>query len=65
MKQKAVIRECTHKDDIEHKMLDCCYNCAPFWRVYPICPNCENIKLNLSGYCRKCKKYYDIMEVRE
>ena len=55
-----------------HSMRDHCWNCAPFWEVVPLCPEykpAEGIsrnhsgghgKLTDTGYCKACKKHYDI-----
>lgn len=58
MKQKAVWFTCS-EDDEYHSMKDFCSSCAPFWDTYPTCPN-DGRKLNTNGYCKDCKKYYDI-----
>ena len=60
VKAKAKIVTCSPTDD-EHKYLDNCWNCAPFWWKIPLCPTHET-KLTITGYCRPCKTHYDISE---
>ncbi len=60
MKQKAIIISCGDRvGQFEHSMRDNCYSCAPFWDLYPICPISKH-KLSNSGFCKACKKYFDI-----
>ena len=61
MKELATIVHCTDRmTDYEHSMRDFCSTCAPYWDRVPICPT-DRVKLNSpSGYCRKCKKYFDL-----
>ena len=57
-KPMAIIRKCTdHMPKREHNMLDHCWDCAPFWDSYPVCPT-HRRKLHLSGWCRDCRRYY-------
>ena len=39
--------------------IDNCAVCMPFWGKYPVCPKHDK-KLTEHGYCKVCKKYYDI-----
>jgi uncharacterized protein with PIN domain len=70
---KANWVECQASD---HCWVDHCYGCAPFWKHYPVCPNCNgrlkqserimpgHYPLDLGeiekAYCPKCSKHYDI-----
>ena len=42
-----------------HAMRDFCWSCAPFWETVPVCPT-DSKKLTTTGYCRACKKHFDI-----
>jgi len=64
MKEKAKIIKCSKGNEAEHQRLDFCWNCAPWWDYYPICPS-HRCKLTKTGYCKSCKKYYDISEVNQ
>ncbi len=44
-----------------HSMRDNCYNCAPFWEVYPVCPNDKKV-LTTNGYCKVCRKHFDLSD---
>lgn len=48
-------KECADAKDVTHTMLDHCWNCAPFWRTFPVCPKCGK-KLTKQGKskCRNC-----------
>lgn len=64
-KPKAVWVECagvTNDGDYGHSMRDFCSSCAPYWAEFPICPTNHVLqtKLKESGYCKKCKKFYDV-----
>ena len=59
MKPKAEIVKCNgeaHNPAVAG-CIDNCMICMPFWEWYPICPT-HRIKLKHSGYCKKCKRYY-------
>jgi hypothetical protein len=43
---------------------DHCYLCMPFWMKIPYCPIHE-IKLTVHGFCRTCRKYYNIKEANK
>lgn len=45
-----------------HSMRDHCWSCAPYWEVIPTCP-VDSKKLAPSGFCKKCRKFYDMKEV--
>lgn len=59
-KTKARIVTCG-TDEREHQYLDNCWNCAPFWWKIPLCPT-HNRKLTTAGYCRDCRRFYDVSE---
>lgn len=67
-KQMALVDRCTnHMTPYEHDMRDNCWTCAPFWDVVPLCPvqlPYHPRKLNESGYCRGCHRYYDLGDYR-
>ncbi len=46
-----------------HSMRDFCSSCAPFWSRIPLCPT-HRRKLNTSGFCKSCKKYYDLKKTK-
>ena len=61
----------TGETEGDHMNEDNCWGCAPFWWKIPVCPKCEiiqrwgeidRIRLNPSGYCKKCKKFYFVKE---
>jgi hypothetical protein len=63
-KLKAIIVACSESESkMEHQMRDHCYNCAPWWDKFPVCPITGN-KLLESGYCRECKGYHDLGELK-
>lgn len=43
----------------EHEWRDNCWTCAPWWWSVPYCVECGK-KLESSGYCNSCRKYYDV-----
>lgn len=43
----------------EHSYQDNCWSCAPYWWKLPTCPTHKR-KLNTSGFCKECKKFYNI-----
>lgn len=57
-KTKAIIIPCKHEAG---PYQDNCSRCAPWWERLAICPQ-HKTKLNGSGYCKKCGKYYDTSE---
>ncbi len=61
MKPKARIKECNgqaHKPNVDQ---DNCMVCMPRWGTLVLCPE-HGRGLPLSGYCIKCKKYYNTEE---
>lgn len=60
MKQNCNWYKCSEHDEY-HEMKDFCGTCAPFWDEFPICP-VDNQKLNKTGYCNKCIKFYKVEE---
>jgi hypothetical protein len=40
-----------------HSLREHCWNCAPFWEKFPVCPD-DNARLTTSGYCKKCRKHF-------
>lgn len=62
-KEKAIIKNCPMHEDASIEVDNCLF-CAPFWYRIPICPKHKK-KLTYSGYCRDCKKYYDISEAKK
>lgn len=44
-----------------HYMRDNCWNCAPFWEVYPVCPS-DKKTLTPNGYCKMCRKHFDLSD---
>lgn len=48
-------------NESEHSYNDNCWGCAPFWWNIPVCPT-HNEKLNVSGFCKECKKFYNLKE---
>jgi hypothetical protein len=50
----AIIFPCEHEAHTEH-----CWNCAPWWGKLYVCP-VHISKLNKSGFCIQCKKYYEV-----
>ena len=60
MKQNAKIIKCGGEAH-ENPYIDNCMCCAPFWGKIVMCP-AHNIKLSKTGYCNKCKKYYEVPE---
>ena len=60
-KPMADVARCTDRiSNEEHMMRDYCSTCAPYWNVVALCPE-HRIKLNpATGYCRKCRRYYDM-----
>ena len=63
----AVMVKCPNGDDKDHFYYDGCWFCAPYWINIPTCPVShkgqqpgKRIKLNPSGWCKICKKYYHI-----
>jgi len=59
MKPLAKIVDCPGTADGYHDYRDFCWTCAPFWEKIPVCPT-HGRKLATSGWCRYCRKYYDI-----
>lgn len=60
-KQQALILQCSHGEasvEVDH-----CWTCAPWWHKYPVCPSHKK-KLSEAGYCKDCKKFYDISELK-
>lgn len=57
-KENAKIVDCPNGDEKQHTMMDSCFICAPYWIKIPICPT-HSIKLPHSGFCKKCKKFYE------
>jgi hypothetical protein len=51
--------EDTPENRQEHEFRDGCWGCAPFWWNIPLCPICKK-KLTEKGYCRNCKKHFDL-----
>ena len=69
MKTNALFITCaqrTHSGETEgeHSMLDNCWNCAPYWWQVPVCPFHNFMKLNTSGFCKACKKFYKIDKIK-
>lgn len=60
MKQQARFIDCNGEAH-NNPNIDNCAICMPFWQRYPVCPY-DGIKLSTKGYCKGCKKYYDIAE---
>ncbi len=59
-KQKATWGVCASGiTEGEHEYRDHCSTCAPFWWNVPRCP-VHDYKLTTNGYCRECKKHYDL-----
>lgn len=59
MKPAAIWKLCPgydHTNPAAHSMRDFCWNCAPYWTMYPSCSRDGNM-LERSGYCKKCRKY--------
>ena len=60
-----------------HSMRDGCWSCAPYWETIQVCPT-DNVKLRqtetnwtrydpkapVKGYCRTCRKHFDISNRR-
>lgn len=44
-----------------HAMRDNCWNCPPFWEVYPVCPE-DKKALTTNGYCKMCRKHFDLSD---
>lgn len=63
MRPKAEIITCSKGNETEHAYRDNCYTCAPWWDKYPICPTHKR-KLTQAGYCKECRHFYDITEVK-
>jgi hypothetical protein len=63
MKDKAIIKKC---DGEAHgnPYIDNCGICMPFWEYYPLCPK-DHAKLNETGYCPLCKKFYDVEDLKK
>jgi len=60
MKTLARMVECPGmQNSLEHAMREHCWNCAPFWKRYPVCP-VHDSKLATSGFCKTCQKIYAI-----
>ena len=65
MKQALYVKCTDHVSVQEHEMLDHCFNCAPWWNRFPICP-VHKTKLNdvptneRKGYCKECKTHYEV-----
>lgn len=59
-KQKANFVKC-EEDEGLHSWKDNCWGCAPFWYIIPTCPS-HKIKLSSKGYCKDCKRFYDIQD---
>ncbi len=55
---KAEIKECI---GIAHdnSFINHCMRCLPFWGKIPVCPE-HYYKLTKKGYCKDCKKHYEI-----
>ncbi len=61
-KTRAVWVKCAGYDPanpLAHDMRDGCTTCAPWWEDVPLCP-LHRTKLRQSGYCVKCRKFYDL-----
>ena len=45
--------------------IDHCWECAPYWEIYPVCPTCHRMtKHSTRGYyCKKCKKHLESTNV--
>lgn len=54
--------DCAGADDY-HDMRDYCSSCAPWWATLPVCP-VDGQRLPHSGWCKKCRKYYDVKNSR-
>ncbi len=63
MKEKAIVKPCSgYKESPQnHSYLDFCSECGNFWIDIPYCPKCDK-RLNPTGYCGNCKKYYLIIK---
>lgn len=57
-KEAATYVKCI-EDEGAHNYLDACWMCAPHWYHIPTCPT-HNRKLATSGYCKACKKFYQL-----
>jgi len=56
---KAFFKKCTGEAH-GNPYIDNCMICAPFWGIYPICPVDDKTSLSDKGYCKKCKRHFDI-----
>jgi predicted amidophosphoribosyltransferase len=59
----AVWKDCAGmRNPAEHAMRDHCWNCAPYWERYPVCPDCGK-PLRTPGdaglYCSACRRHYN------
>lgn len=61
-KPKAIIKKCVGEAH-RNPHIDNCMVCMPFWGTYPMCPTDER-KLTETGYCRVCRKHFDISDRR-
>lgn len=46
-----------------HYLRDFCWTCAPYWEKIAVCPE-HGQKIPMSGWCKSCRKYYDVREER-
>jgi hypothetical protein len=58
MRAKAVVVKCNGEAH-STPWIDNCWSCAPYWEQIPLCPM-DGKKLLNSGYCRHCRKYYNV-----
>ena len=70
-KPLAIWVKCPNGDEADHSNYDNCWFCAPYWIDIAVCakkhpsesqPGKETqMKLDSrTGYCKVCKKYYDL-----
>lgn len=65
-KLKAKWVKCTgeaHRPEVKGN-IDNCMVCMPWWEDIAVCPKCSYHplyhKLSAKGYCKRCKKYYEV-----
>lgn len=70
-KQNAVYVKCGNGNEADHMNYDNCWFCAPYWIDIATCPimhkrfganELVRMKLKSSGYCKDCKKYYNLKD---
>ena len=63
MKQKAKWVKCTGEAH-SNPYIDNCMVCLPYWGEYATCPDCGRKLNHDTGFCKDCRKYYDMEKTK-